>query len=40
MDRITHDRRVVDHHDQDEDRGHERKAFEKNREGISGVETP
>ncbi len=40
VDRFAHDRRVIDHHDQDENGGDERKAFEKNRERIGGVKTP
>jgi hypothetical protein len=40
MDGFPDDRRVIDHHDQNEDRGDEREAFEKNRERIGGVKTP
>ena len=40
VDRLPHDRRVIDHHDQDEDGGDEREAFEENRERIGRVEIP
>src|SRR5207249_619338 len=39
-DRLDNDRRVIKHHDQHENCGHQRKTLEENRQRIAGIKIP
>ena len=40
VDRLAHDRRVIDHHDEDENRGDEREPLEEDRHRVGAIERP